>query len=221
MHPTDIDTFASRVRGLWPGTVVTDERRNAWLLMFERYRLDDVSDAMTRWVAGHPDAWPKWTEILELLQAATRRPVDPSAWTPADEIDLAHLMAAERRIAAANNIDPPDELTVARRRIGKNPTEQERREACAILNKLIDEENGKRIHRNSILRASHYPGARYEWLDAAGNNLGPPRVLTSRQRPAKRQFAQRREATAAETRERIHGPRPAGQTIGKLIGAAT
>jgi len=209
MTATDIDTLSLRVRGLWPGSQVTDERRNQWLLMFERYQVDDVTEAMTRWAATHPDAWPRWGEILELLRAEHTQRADPAAWTAADEVDLHQRMIIERRIAAKDSREPRSEAEIASEQIGKSPSEQERRDAWAVLNRTIDEANARRIRDGSTLRCSHYPGSRYYWVGPDGQEVPPPKCKP-RQEEREPRPAERRSRAAREAFDRIHGAEPVG-----------
>ncbi len=164
------------LQGIWPKLNPTEDQIAIIAGVFRYATPSAAYNAAIAWAVENPDSWPQWKGIAAKLEDTGPR-ADPSPWLPSDEISLGHLMEMYRRLHGKGMVGDEylDELHVARVCIGKCPTQQEREDAWAVLNRDVEETNARLQNNGSRLRCTKWPGARYYLLPAEGGEEGANR----------------------------------------------
>jgi len=152
------DRLLPDLRGIWPKLSLTEDQIVVIAGVFRNAEVDSVYAAAVAWATDNPDSWPQWKGIAGYLD--TGGSYNPAAWTAADEVDLAHTMEIFRRLHARGKLDDErclDEMHVARTQLGKTPSEQERRDAWAALNKHVRDFNDRQRSRGLSRRLTEWP----------------------------------------------------------------
>jgi hypothetical protein len=158
---------------IWPGYVFEEGRKAVVFAAFKRFSTQEVYEAALAWAADNLDKFPEWEQIKRRLTDKGKKRYDPSAWGPVDEHSLAMLRRMYWTIYRKKGLLLPyrwfNETEFIRHYCGKNPTEQERQEAQAILNRHLQEAEDRGNSRGRPCKFVRYPDN--FWMEVSSESV--------------------------------------------------